>query len=138
MEIKYKADSRLLLIDKGGSIIKYINQITIIFGVTVISEIISIVINNKMPVSIVGIILLFILLRTNIVRGIDETADFIVSNMSILYIIPAVEIIETYVYIKADIVKIVIICLLSTYITALSVVYSIRLANKVRCLLWNK
>lgn len=117
---------------------KYINQITIIFGVTVVSEVVSIFINNKLPVSIIGIILLFILLRTNIVRDIDDTANFIVGNMSIFYIIPAVEIIETYVHIKADIIKVVIICVLSTYITALSVVYSIKLANKVRGLLWNK
>lgn len=103
-----------------------------------ISEILSILIGNRLPVSIIGIILLFILLGTKVIRDIDDTANFIVSNMSIFYIIPAVEIIETYVYIKADIVKVIIICVLSTYITALSVVYSIRLANKVRCLLWNK
>ena len=76
---------------------KYIKQALIILGFTLAGELLARAIPLPIPAAIYGFILLFVALCTGLLKpeAIDETADFMISLLPLLFVAPAVGIWNT-------------------------------------------
>lgn len=98
---------------------KYIKQIVIIFGFCLLGEILASLIPLPIPASIYGLIALFLALITGILKeeAIAESANFLISGMSVLFVAPAVNILAYFGVIAPALVPICLIIILSTFLT---------------------
>ena len=90
------------------------------------------------PASVIGMILLFLLLASGVVRieHIREKSDFLLSNMAFFFIPAGVSVINYFDVLKSSVVPLVLICLLTTVITFAATAYSIKLT--VYLMNWRK
>ena len=98
---------------------KYIKQIVIILGFCLLGEILASLIPLPIPASIYGLVALFLALITGILKesAIKETANFLISGMSVLFVAPAVNILSYYGVIAPALAPICMIVILSTFLT---------------------
>lgn len=77
---------------------KYIYQATIIFGFTLLGELLHILLPLPVPAAIYGLVLLFIALQTGIVKlhQVDAVSKFLIAIMGLLFVAPAVNIVEIW------------------------------------------
>jgi holin-like protein len=115
-----------------GDVMKYLSQIVIIGGITLIGEMLNIFLPLPVPGSVYGLILLLIALCTKIVKEeqIRETADFLVTIMPLLFVSPSVSLITVYAGIADAVVPLVLVAIISTIVvmvvTGLTAQYIIR------------
>ena len=97
---------------------KYIKQLTYILFLSFIGEILNNIIPLPIPASIYGIIILFLLLSFHIVSldQVEDTGQFLIEVMPIMFIPAAVGIIESWNVIKGSLVQYVILIFLTTVI----------------------
>lgn len=99
---------------------KIFNQLALILGVWAIGEYISSFIKAivVIPGSIIGMILLFILLQTKIIKleSIKEISDFFLENMAIFFIPAGVSLIKSLNLIADNILVLIITIGISTTI----------------------
>lgn len=97
---------------------KYLRQILIILAFTALGELLSYVIPFPIPAAIYGLVLLFICLLTGLVKPaqIKESADFLISSLTVFFVAPAVRILEYWGVIGPFAVQIIVICVISTYL----------------------
>ncbi len=83
---------------------RYIKQVFIIMAVAFAGEVLNYFIPLPIPASIYGIIILFMLLETGMLKlaSIRETAAFLVEIMPILFIPSAVGLIESWGIVSAN------------------------------------
>lgn len=95
---------------------KYIKQLLIILLFTLLGELLAYVLPLPIPAAIYGLVLLFIALCTGVLKPekIAETARFLISAMSILFIAPTVGILSHWGVILPNLVPIIVIVLVST------------------------
>ena len=74
---------------------KYIYQATIIFGFTLLGELLHILLPLPVPAAIYGLVLLFVALQTGIVK-LDAVSKFLIAIMGLLFVAPAVNIVEIW------------------------------------------
>lgn len=98
---------------------KYVIQISIIIGISFIGELLHEILPFLVPGSVYGMLLLFILLLTGVVKEkqIQESADFLISIMPLFFIPPAVALMTSFDAIRGNIIKILSICVVSTIVT---------------------
>ena len=103
---------------------KILNQIAIILSIGLIGEVISNLIKNiiVIPGSVIGMILLFILLQNKILKedSIKEVGEFLLSNMAIFFIPAGVSLIASIDLIKANLIPLSIIIVVSTIVVMYS------------------
>lgn len=101
---------------------KLIKQFTIIFSIYSISDILSKTLKLPIPGNVIGMILLFFLLLTGIIKEnhIDEASNILISNMALLFIPGTLAIMDEYKYVKDEIIPFVIICIFMTLIIMIS------------------
>lgn len=111
---------------------KYLKQLGIVLGFCAVGECISLAIGGLLPASIIGMVLLFAFLMTGVLKlkSIEETADFFLSNMAFFFIAPSLGIIEHYKLVSGQIFQILFIIIITTYITALSVAYTVKFVSE--------
>lgn len=75
--------------------------------------------NLPLPGTILGMIILFILLWTKVLKieSISKVCDFLVLNMIIFFLPPAVELLEYMALLKTGFFKILILLIVTTIIT---------------------
>ena len=97
---------------------KIFNQITMIFIIWAIGEYISDFINEiiVIPGSIIGMIILFLLLKTEKIKleQISELGDFLLDNMAIFFIPSGVSLIQSLDLIGENIVVLIVTIVIST------------------------
>ena len=95
---------------------KYIKQILIILGFTLLGEALAYLIPLPIPAAIYGLVLLLIALCTGLLKPekIADTAHFLLNIMSVLYIAPTVNILSYWGIIAPNLVPVCIIVLVST------------------------
>lgn len=94
---------------------KYIKQLTIILILSLISEFLGTIIPLPIPASVYGIIILFILLETGLLKlsAVEETGRFLITVLPIMFIPPAIRLIDLW-----DVLKpIWFICLMIVFFT---------------------
>ncbi len=108
---------------------KLLNQIFIVFCICFVGDIISYLLPIPFPGSVIAMVLLFILLCTGAVRKrrIEAITDFLLKNMSLMFIPPTVSIIGYLDVLGEVFVPFVLICLITTVLTFLATAYSVKL-----------
>ena len=103
---------------KRGTAMKYIIQIGIISGISFVAEILHELLPLPVPASVYGLLLLLFLLLTGILKEehIRDTADFMLSIMPLFFVPASVALITSYESIKGNILKLVVMCLVSTIV----------------------
>ena len=99
-----------------------IKQFAIIFSIYSISDIFYKSLKLPIPENVIGMLILFILLITEIIKEhhIDKASDILIGNMSLLFVPATLAIMEEYKYIKEEIVPFIIICVFMVVVTMVS------------------
>lgn len=96
--------------------VKYIKQICIILSICLIAELMEYFIPLPVAASIYGLVLMLIALTTKIIplKDVEDVADFLTGNMAIMFIPPTVGIMASVEEMKAMLVPLVVISVVST------------------------
>ena len=103
---------------KGDLFMVYLMQLMIISIITLIGEFLHNALPLPIPTSIYGMVLLFICLLTGIIKEqqIQETADFLLLIMPVMFIGPSVGIMEDSGILMDTLIPFIFIIVLSTAI----------------------
>lgn len=98
---------------------KYLTQFLIIMGFTLAGEALQRLIPLPIPASVYGIALLFTALCLKLlkVEQVKETGSFLSSILPILFVSPAVGIVEDWGLIRDDLIPILLMLVASTVLT---------------------
>lgn len=98
---------------------KYLNQFLIILGFALLGEVLQRVVPLPIPASVYGIILLFGSLCCGLIRSeqVKEAGGFLTSILPVLFVAPAVGILENWALIRSSLIPIVLLTLASTVLT---------------------
>lgn len=112
---------------------KIIKQIGIVMGLCWISLVMEKLLPFSFPASVIGMILLLICLFTGILKleHIREKSDFLLSNMAFFFIPAGVSMINYLDILIENLVPILVISVVSTFITFIAAALSIRLTLKL-------
>ena len=94
-------------------------QCLIILVINFAGVIIQNIFNLPLPGTILGMLILFVLLWTKVlkVESIEKVCDFLILNMIIFFLPPAVELLEYMALLKTGFLKIIILLVATTVIT---------------------
>lgn len=98
---------------------KYLTQFLIIMGFTLAGEALQRIIPLPIPASVYGLLLLFAALCFKLVKleQVKETGAFLTSILPILFVSPAVGIVEDWALIQEDLLAILLLLIGSTILT---------------------
>ena len=100
---------------------KYIKQFFIIAMISFAGEILRAVLPLPIPASIYGMVILFIALCSGILKlhQVEETGNYLVEVMPIMFIPPAVGLMASWETLKEFVVPVVVISVVSTIVVML-------------------
>ena len=113
---------------------KYIRQFAIILTISFIGEILNCIIPLPIPASIYGMAILFTALCTGVIRleQVKETGKFLIAIMPLMFIAPAVGLIDSWDVMKEYIVAIITITVISTVAVIAATGHMTQLIMKLR------
>lgn len=117
---------------------KYLKQLAYICLLCVAGQMVSTLFGGAVPGNVLAMLILFVLLVSQRIRigCIEETADYLLANMAILFLPATVSIFFQSETFAQNLVKLVAVCILTTVLTSLSagftVTYVIKLQRKRR------
>lgn len=97
---------------------KYLKQLLLILAFSLAGEALQALIPLPIPAAIYGLVLLLISLCTGVTKAdaIADTARFLIGIMPLLFVAPAVNILQNWGLIAPNLVPICIITLVSTFV----------------------
>ena len=97
---------------------KYLKQVAIILLFTLLGEVLAAVIPFPIPAAIYGLVLMLAALLTGLLKPdhVKETSSFLISIMPVLFVPPAVRILEYWGIIGPNIAAIAIIAVSTTFL----------------------
>ncbi len=97
---------------------KYIKQVLIIFGITMVGEVLNFLLPLPVPSGVYGLFLLLIGLCTKVIKvsDVEDVGNFLLDTMPMMFIPVSVGLIESYGAMKAVLVPLVVISVVSTII----------------------
>ncbi len=95
---------------------KYLKQLMIILVTYFIGQVLQIVLHIPIPGSVIGLILLFLALQKGIIKVemIEDVCEFLLSNMSFLFIPAGVGLVTSFAILKGRWVGFITILIIST------------------------
>lgn len=95
---------------------KYIKQISIILGICLIAEWMEYFIPLPVAASIYGLVLMLLALTTKLLplEEVEDTADFFLNNIALLFIPPTVGMMDGIEVMKEMAVPLFVICIVTT------------------------
>lgn len=95
---------------------KYVQQFSIILLISVIGEILKTFLPLPVPASVYGMVLLLVCLCTKVIKldQIQETADFMLAAMPLVFVGPGVALMESFGLMKDSLLGILVISVFST------------------------
>ncbi len=98
---------------------KYLNQFLIILGFTLLGEALQRIVPLPIPASVYGIALLFLALCCKLIKPeqVKEAGGFLTSILPVLFVAPAVGILENWALIKSALIPMFLLVLASTMLT---------------------
>lgn len=98
---------------------KYMKQAAIILVITFVSELLATLLPLPVPASIYGLLLLFLLLQTGVLKlkQIEDTAEFFLAVMPIFFIAPSVSLMTAAPSMKGNVLVILLMAMFSTVVT---------------------
>ena len=96
-----------------------LREFMIIFLINYVGMLLSKILHLPLPGTIVSLLLLFFMLQFKILKleKIENAANFLLLNMTLFFMPPTVKIIDSYDLLEKDLVKIIIIIVISTFLT---------------------
>ena len=112
---------------------KILWQVGVIFFVCWISQAIETALPVAFPASVIGMVVLLVLLLTKVLRleHIQEKSDFLLSNMAFFFIPAGVGMINYLDILAQNLIPLIVISVISTFITFAATAYSMKLALKL-------
>ena len=97
---------------------KYLRQFGIILAVTCVGEIMKYFIPLPIPGSIYGLILMFVLLLTKVIKveHVKETGEFLIEIMPLMFIPAGVGLIPSWSQLQPFLVPLLVITVVSTFV----------------------
>ena len=97
---------------------KYLRQFGIILAVTCVGEIMKYFIPLPIPGSIYGLILMFVLLLTKVIKveHVKETGEFLIEIMPFMFIPAGVGLITSWSQLQPFLVPLLVITVVSTFV----------------------
>lgn len=101
---------------------KTLEQLLIIFLFSIVGDLISSILPFPLPGSIIGLVLLYIALKTKLIetQQIDDSAQWLKSNMAILFVPLSVGIMNYFDILIDNALALVLIIIISTILTYIS------------------
>ena len=96
----------------------YLKQLLILLAFSGLGELLAWVIPLPIPAAIYGLVLLFVALCTGIVKpaAIDKVANFLIQIMPVLFVAPAVKLLQYWGIIRDNLIPICVIVVSSTFV----------------------
>ncbi len=93
----------------------YIFQLAIIFGISFLGELLNALLPLPVPASVYGLVILFLLLCTKIVKleQVETVSEYLMAIMPLFFIEPTVGIMNSYGLVKGNILSLFIACFLA-------------------------
>lgn len=97
---------------------KFFRESILILVIYFAGELISKLLNIPLPGNIIGMILLFLLLTTNVIKveKVENLANFFLDHLAFFFIPASVGLMTSFASLKGSISKIIILCILTTII----------------------
>lgn len=108
---------------------KHLRQLAILFAFCVAGDLLSLLCAGRLPGNVLGMSLLFLLLACGAVRlnQVERAADFFLQNMAFFFLPACLGILDVYPQIKAQLLPIAAVIILSTLLTASAAAGTVRL-----------
>ena len=112
----YTDNDQILI--REANIVKYLRQFGIILAVTCVGEIMKYFIPLPIPGSIYGLILMFVLLLTKVIKveHVKETGEFLIEIMPLMFIPAGVGLITSWSQLQSFLVPLLVITVVSTFV----------------------
>ena len=113
---------------------KYLKQLAYIFLVCIAGQIVSVLIGGLVPGNVLAMVILFLLLAFKVIQldSVAETADFMLANMAFLFVPATVSIFFDYEVFAEYLVKLLVVCLITTVLTSLSAGLTVKYVLKLQ------
>lgn len=115
---------------------KLFREALIIFGIYLVGELIVSLTHIPIPGNIIGLLLLLLGLCTKVIKvsQVETVANFFLDNLAFFFLPAGVSLMNSFGIIKASIIQIIIVCIITTAIiiasTGLIVQFIVNLLNK--------
>lgn len=98
--------------------LKYLKEIAIIFGITMVGEILNSIVPLPVPAGVYGLFILLGLLCSGILKvsDVSATGDFLLDMMPIMFVPAAVSLIDKIEELKAVLIPLFVISVVSTLV----------------------
>ena len=104
---------------------KILTQLAIVFGICLVGECISAILPFTFPSSVIGMIILFLLVKIIKERHIKDVSQFMLKNMAFFFIPVAVSIMDNITYLQGHIMVFLLICIVATLLTFIATSYAV-------------
>lgn len=96
-----------------------LREFMIIFLINYVGILLSKILHLPLPGTIVSLLLLFLMLQFKVLKleKIENAGNFLLLNMTIFFMPPTVKIIDSYELLEKDLFKIIVIIIVSTFLT---------------------
>lgn len=97
---------------------KYLKQFCIIIAISFVGEILNKIVPLPIPASIYGIVILFTLLCTKVIKVSDvkEVSKFLIEIMPIMFVPPAAGLLETWGIVQTGLWRYLLLTVVSTVV----------------------
>ena len=91
----------------------------LIFTINYVGILLSKILHLPLPGTILSLLLLFLMLQFKVLKleKIENAGNFLLLNMTIFFMPPTVKIIDSYELLEKDLFKIIVIIIVSTFLT---------------------
>ena len=96
-----------------------LREFMLIFTINYVGILLSKILHLPLPGTIVSLLLLFFMLQFKVLKleKIENAGNFLLLNMTIFFMPPTVKIIDSYELLEKDLFKIIVIIIVSTFLT---------------------
>lgn len=113
---------------------KLLRQIALLFALCVAGELLSALTGGALPGNVLGMALLLILLLSECLKpkAVENAADFFLGNMAVFFLPATLGILRVYRQLENDLIKLVLICAVTTFLTAASAGWTVMLVRRLQ------
>lgn len=96
-----------------------LREFILIFTINYVGILLSKILHLPLPGTILSLLLLFLMLQFKVLKleKIENAGNFLLLNMTIFFMPPTVKIIDSYELLEKDLFKIIVIIIVSTFLT---------------------
>ncbi len=111
-----------------------LRELGLLLGVCVLGDVLSALMGGALPGNVLGMAALLMLLCAHLLRPrhIERAADFFLKHMAVFFLPVSLGILELYVTLRGQLLAIVAICLITTFLTAFATAGTVHLVLRLQ------